>query len=101
MEHYQKIPEDLYGHWYGVVTKEYGEIIQSQTETGPEAAQSENLQEGPQSGRQQLPKSMQQTTSSNHQAQPIQLKQAFVSRSRTNQRPSKIKETPTTTKLGL
>ena len=67
MEHYQDIPNEIYGRWFKVINDEFGEVIAEQTQnTAENAAESTS--------------NPQDTSSNSRMPTQIQRKEAFVSK---------------------
>ena len=73
MEHYQEIPNEIYGRWYQVINEEFGEIIQGQTEQNQTRIDE-------QSDVIPLTQNIPTTSTSRPAQSQIQKKQAFVSK---------------------
>ena len=92
MEHYQSIPNEIYGRWYKVINDEFGEIIQEQvdqddTKIDEQPTNTERDSETPTTSTNAAPRSL------------IQKKPAFVSKRNVNTtRTNTVSDAPTITR---
>ena len=101
MDHYQDIPNEIYGRWYQVINEEFGEVINKQDQTTADQSDGLNPTERVDQTQQNCPAQ----PSAQPQSSTIQKKMAFVSKrsqvlpnavASTESRPDQRSHTPIT-----